>query len=291
MKTLLKFLNRILPNPLKNLFSKTFGAVLLYSGYKPKQFHKSFTLRKLLATCYFDYYFYRNRQLSSAELNNKFWREYGAAYLKSFNQTPIPKYYLEEIENLIETKNAEPRGAESRTNPPTSGSGARIKTVFELGCGFLRHLEYLAKKYPHLELYGVDITPEIINRARELNNPRIKVFVDDIRNIEKYQGILKKADLIFSYGIFAYLKPADFEKVCGVIRKHFKGYVVYNDAAQKHDLSKLTRSIQLSSQSYIHPYPTIFKKYGLEEIQSGYSPDRESFNFVGKQQKQKENCR
>lgn len=264
MKALLEFLNRILPNPSKNLFSKTFGAVLFYSGYKPKQFHKSFTLRKLLATCYFDYYFYKNRQLNSMELNNKFWREYGAAYLKSFNQTPIPKYYLEEIENLIEAKN--------------------IKTVFELGCGFLRHLEYLANKYPHLELYGIDITPEIVNQAKELNNPRINVFVDDIRNIEKYQGILGKADLIFSYGIFAYLKPADFEKVCATIQKYFKGHVVYNDAAQKRDLSKLTHSIELSSQSYIHPYPAIFKKYGLQEIVSGYSPDKESFNFVGRQQ-------
>lgn len=263
MRAFLKFLNNILPHPLKGILTKTLGAVLFYFGYRPKQFHKSLTLRKLLAACYFDYYFYKNRQLSSVELNNKFWREYGAEYLKSFNQTPIPKYYLEEIENLIETKN--------------------IKTVFELGCGFLRHLEYLANKYPHLELYGIDITPEIVSRVKELSNPRIKVFVDDIRNIEKYQGVLKKADLIFSYGIFAYLKPADFEKVCGVIQNFFRGHVVYNDAAQKRDLSKLTHSIELSSQSYIHPYPAIFRKYGLEETQSGYSPDRESFNFVGRQ--------
>ena len=212
---------------------------------------------------YFDYYFYKNRHLTTEELNNKFWKEYGAEYLKSFNQTPIPGYYLKEIENLIETK--------------------RVKTVFELGCGFLRHLQYLAKKYPHLKLYGVDITPQILDRARELNNPSIKVFVDDIRNIEKHREILAKSDLIFSYGIFAYLNPADLEKVCGVIQKHFRGYVVYNDAAQKRDLARLTQSIPLSSQSYIHPYPAIFRKYGLEEIKSGYSPDRESFNFVGKQ--------
>ncbi|MDO8495324.1 MAG: class I SAM-dependent methyltransferase [bacterium] len=220
-------------------------------------------MRKALNNAYFDYYFYRNRSLTTEELNNKFWKEWGAEYLKSFNQTPIPKYYLREIENLIETK--------------------KVKTVFELGCGFLRHLEHLANKYPHLNLYGVDITPQIIDRAKELNNSRIQVFADDIRNIEKYQDILKKADLIFSYGIFAYLAPEDLEKVCGVIQKHFKGYVVYNDAAQKRDLSKLSESIPLSSQSYIHPYPAIFKKYGLEEIQSGYSQDKESFNFVGKQ--------
>ncbi len=264
MRSLLKFLNRILPNPLKSFFTKTLGAALLYLGYKPKQFHHTRLLRKILNTCYFNYYFYKNRHLSNKELNNKFWKEYGAEYLTSFNQTPIPEYYLKEIENLIETKN--------------------VKTVFELGCGFLRHLEYLSNKYPDLTLHGVDITPQIIDRARELNNPHIQVFVDDIRNIEKYQDILKKADLIFSYGIFAYLNPADFEKICEVIQKHFKGYVVYNDAAQKRDLSELTHSIELSSQSYIHPYPAIFRKYGLEEITSGYSPDKESFNFVGKQQ-------
>lgn len=263
MRALLKLLNHILPNPLRSLLTKTFGAVLFYLGYKPKQFHKVLTLRKFLAACYFDYYFYKNRRLNSVELNNRFWKEYGAEYLKSFNQTPIPEYYLKEIEDLIEAKN--------------------VKVVFELGCGFLRHLEYLAKKYPHLEFYGIDITPEIVNRAKELNNPHIKVLVDDIRNIEKYKDILGKADLVFSYGIFAYLNPADFEKVCGVIQKHFRGYVVYNDSAQKHDLLKFTESIKLSSQSYIHPYPMIFKKYGLEEIQSGYSPDKESFNFVGKQ--------
>ncbi len=242
---------------------KPLGAVLFYLSYRPRQFHQTPFLRKILNNAYFDYYFHKNRRLTSGELNNKFWKEWGAEYLKSFNQTPIPEYYLKEIENLIETKD--------------------VKTAFELGCGFLRHLEYLAKKYPRLEFYGVDITPQIIDQARELNNPRIQVFVSDIRNIEKYQDILKKADLIFSYGIFAYLNPGDFEKVCGVIQKYFKGYVVYNDAAQKRDLSKLDRSIKLSSQSYIHPYPAIFKKYGLEEITSGYFSDKESFNFVGKQ--------
>ncbi len=271
MRAFLKFLNRILPTPLKNFLTKILGAALFYLSYKPIQFHRTSALRKLLNTCYFDYYFYKNRHLSNEELNNKFWKEYGAEYLKSFNQTPIPKYYLKEIEELIETKS--------------------IKTVFELGCGFLRHLDYLARKYPHLELYGVDITPQIIDRAKELDNPRIQVFVDDIRNIEKYQDILKKADLIFSYGIFAYLNPANFEKVCGVIQKYFKGYVVYNDAAQKRDLSELTQSIKLSSQSYIHPYPAIFKKYGLEEIASDYSPDKESFNFVGKQQQRQQRKR
>lgn len=263
MRVLLKFLNRILPHLLKNVIVKTIGAALFYLGYRPKQFHAALTLRKLLAICYFDYYFYKNRQLDNLELNNRFWREYGAEYLKSFNRTPIPEYYLKEIENLIEAKN--------------------IKTVFELGCGFLRHLEYLANKYPDLELYGIDITPEIVSRAKELNNPRIKVFVDDIRNIENHKDILGTADLILSYGIFAYLNPADFEKVCATIQKYFKGHVVYNDAAQKRDLSKLIHSIELSSQSYIHPYPAIFRKYGLEEIQSAYSPDKESFNFVGRQ--------
>ncbi|MDP3991311.1 MAG: class I SAM-dependent methyltransferase [Candidatus Colwellbacteria bacterium] len=265
MRSLLKFLNRILPTPLKSLLTKTLGAALFYFGYKPKQFHNTLPLRKLLNTSFFDYYFYKTRRLNSEELNNKFWKEWGAKYLASFNQTPIPEYYLKEIENLIETKN--------------------VKTVFELGCGFLRHLEHLANKYPHLELYGVDITPEIVDHAKALNNPHIKVFVDDVRNIEKYRDILKKAGLIFSYGIFAYLNPVDLEKVCGIIQKHFRGYVVYNDASQKRDLSELIKSIKLSSQSYIHPYPKIFKKYGLEEISSGYSPDKESFNFIGKQHK------
>lgn len=248
---------------LAKLLTKALGGPLFYLGYKPKQFHDTPLLRKLLNHAYFDYYFFKLRHLTTEELNNKFWKEYGAEYLKSFNQTPIPDYYLKEIEKLIETKN--------------------IKTVFELGCGFLRHLEYLAKKYSHLELYGVDITPEIVGRAEELNNPRIRVFADDIRNLENYQDILKKAGLIFSYGIFAYLNPADLEKVCGIIQKYFKGYVVYNDSAQKRDLSQLTHSIELVGGSYIHPYPAIFRKYGLEEIRSGYSPDKESFNFIGKQ--------
>lgn len=263
MRALLDFLNCILPNPLKNLLTKILGATLFYSSYKPTQFHRTDALKKLLNTRYFDYYFYKNRHLNNEELNHKFWKEWGAEYLTSFNKTPIPEYYLKEIEGLIETKN--------------------VKAVFELGCGFLRHLEYLASKYPHLELYGIDITPQVIDRAEELNDPRIRVFVDDVRNIKKYKDILKKADLIFSYGIFAYLNPADLEKVCNVIQKYFRGYVVYNDTAQKRDLGTLTQSIELSGQSYIHPYPAIFKKYGLKEITSGYSPDEESFNFVGGQ--------
>ncbi len=204
-----------------------------------------------------------NKGLSSVELNRKFWKEFGTEYLRTMNTRPIAPYYINEIYEIIEKRNA--------------------RCILELGCGYLRHLQCLAQKYPYLELYGIDITDGCVRQAEKLNNERIKVISDDILNLDKYVGILQKTDLIFSYGIFCYLERSDFERVCKIIAEHFKGMVVYNDAVARREIRGLTDSIQVNSQNYVHPYLEIFSKYNLEQIKFEYEEDKESFLFVGRQ--------
>ena len=238
------------------------GAVLSYTGYQPKNIHdKEKVITRMLNICFFDYYYHRNKNLPTREFNNKFWGEFGREYLKTMNEIPLGEVYMKEICDAIEKRG--------------------IKRVLELGCGYLRHLEYLSNRYPHLELYGIDVTEECAKRAKELGNDQIMVFVDDVRNLGRHADILDKIDLIFSYGIFTYLERPDLERVCGILRDYFKGYVVYTDSADGRRVEELKESVELSFKKYVHPYIEIFAKYRLEPIKFMYGDNGTSFTYVG----------
>lgn len=259
-----QIIDRILPGNFKKILMIFIGAVLSSIGYQPKNIHnKEKVITRMLNICFFDYYYHRNKNLPTREFNNKFWGEFGGAYLKTMNEIPIGEFYMKEICDAIEKRG--------------------IKRVLELGCGYLRHLEYLSNRYPHLELYGIDITEECVARAKELGKKQIIVFADDIRNLEKYKDILHNVHLIFSYGIFAYVERADLEHICKIIRDNFKGPVVYTDAADGRRIEDLTESIELSFKKYIHPYLTIFPKYGIEQKRFAYGDNGASFTYMGVQ--------
>jgi len=247
-------------------FSKSLGAFLFYTGYRPKKFHnKGNSIRKFLNILFFNYYHYTNRNLPSREFNKKFWEEFGSEYLETMNKIPIGEFYMKEVCKII--------------------SENRVNAVLELGCGFGRHLKFLSEKYPHLELYGIEIVKGADQKIQgELKNRGgVSIIIDDVRNIERYRDILRRVNLIFSYGIFVYLNRADLEHVCRIIKDNFKGTVVYTDAAVGKRIEDLEESIELNSKKYIHPYLKIFDKYHMEQISFTYAESGESFTYVGVQ--------
>ena len=158
-----------------------------------------------------------------------------------------------------------------------------VKRILELGCGYLRHLEYLSNRYPHVDLYGIDISKECVARAKELGKKQIVVFADDIRNLGTYTDVLGKIDLIFSYGIFTYLERPDFECVCKILKDNFNGYVVYTDTADGRRIEDIKESAELRFKKYVHPYLEIFQKYNIEQLKFMYGDDGASFTYVGVQ--------
>ncbi len=72
----------------------------------------------------------------------------------------------------------------------------RCKKVLELGCGMGFNLSYLAKKNPHLEFTGIDITAQGINRAKNENSgvDNLSFRVADFNDLEELDGHF---DLIF----------------------------------------------------------------------------------------------
>jgi Cyclopropane fatty acid synthase and related methyltransferases len=66
-------------------------------------------------------------------------------------------------------------------------------SILELGCGPGNVIKYFSDKRPALKLTGVDLAPEMLKRAKEIN-PHSNFILQDIRNLndftEQYDAII-----------------------------------------------------------------------------------------------------
>lgn len=80
--------------------------------------------------------------------------------------------------------------------------GARI---LEIGCGPGNITRYLLNKRPDLKLFGIDIAPNMVERAR-INNPQAQFEVMDCRRIDT---LTQKFDGVISGFCLPYISPAE----------------------------------------------------------------------------------
>jgi SAM-dependent methyltransferase len=81
--------------------------------------------------------------------------------------------------------------------------------VIEFGCGTGRNLFFLARKFPELELVGVELTPSTVEYANDIakrEGLRVKCFVGDMTGDCSHLG---SADVVFSVHALEQL-PTDF---------------------------------------------------------------------------------
>lgn len=81
-------------------------------------------------------------------------------------------------------------------------------TLLELGCGPGNVVHYLLKKRSDLKITGIDLAPEMIKRAQEIN-PSATFHVMDIRNLEE---INFKYEVIVAAFCLPYLSYEDLPK-------------------------------------------------------------------------------
>ena len=78
-------------------------------------------------------------------------------------------------------------------------------SILELGCGPGNVIKYFSDKRPALQLTGVDLAPEMIKRAKEIN-PHAHFILQDIRNLSPFT---ERYDVVIGAFCLPYLSPMD----------------------------------------------------------------------------------
>lgn len=100
----------------------------------------------------------------------------------------------------------------------------QVQSVMELGCGAGRNLYVLQRRYPHLTLFGVDISPEGIEHARR--HARGEFVVGDLYDFDTIlQG--RVVDLIFTMGVLIHLHPATLPRLIEEMRCRARKFLIF----------------------------------------------------------------
>ena len=82
-------------------------------------------------------------------------------------------------------------------------------TILEIGCGSGNITKYLLSKRPDFNIFGIDISPNMIELAK-INNPKANFAVMDSRNISEIET---KYDAIVCGFCLPYLSETDSQKL------------------------------------------------------------------------------
>jgi SAM-dependent methyltransferase len=97
-------------------------------------------------------------------------------------------------------------------------------SVMELGCGPGRNLWVLQQRRPDLALYGLDINPEAIAKARR--HVRGDFGVGDLYALASLLGE-RTVDVIFTMGVLIHLHPRTLPGVIAEMRRRARRHLVF----------------------------------------------------------------
>lgn len=143
------------------------------------------------------------------------------------------------------------------------GDGAR---VLDLACGTGRFLLQLQRALPGARLYGVDLSPNYVDRARALlaDVPEVTLLADDAEALPFRDGLF---DVVTSVFLFHELPRDVRRRVLGEARRVLRpgGRLVVCDSAQRADASELAFFLDAFGDLYHEPY---YKSYLADDLEA-----------------------
>ena len=134
-------------------------------------------------------------------------------------------------------------------------SSLDFSSVLEFGCGFGRITELLLKNFEINEYLALDISPDLIKHAKNLEKKfgNIRFDVCDIRHLE----LEKKYDLVIGSEVLMHVPPNDIENVIENLIEHTKKHLVNIDWYQD------SKPIFHAGHNFVHRYEEIYRKNKL----------------------------
>lgn len=135
-----------------------------------------------------------------------------------------------------------------------------FKTILEIGCASGPNLYLLAKKFPEVKLYGIDISKKAVETGNEL------LKKEGISNVKLYTGKAdelgqfpdKSFDVVFTDATLIYVAPDKINKVIGEMLRVARKAVILNEWYKENPKS-------FYNDHWVHNYKLLFKQFILEE--------------------------
>lgn len=114
-------------------------------------------------------------------------------------------------------------------------SYAPLNTAFEIGCNAGPNLYLLAKKFPDMHFYGIDINTDAIARGKkwlkEQNISSIDLAVGRADNLKKFQD--KSIDVVFTDAMLMYVGPDKIKKVLSEMARIARKAIILHEFYDK----------------------------------------------------------
>lgn len=169
------------------------------------------------------------------------------AYSKKINE-----YWEEDGQHLLERESEElfNKKRETESNLTTSLIiNSKPKKVLEYGCGYGRNLKILEKKIEDAEIYGVDISSTVLEKANEyiLGKAKLKKITDN--TIPFPDDFF---DVSFTSGVLNVNPPKNFKKICEELIRVTKVKIFHREQQIDYQIK------------WKHDYESFYSKFGCK---------------------------
>ncbi|WP_147804860.1 class I SAM-dependent methyltransferase [Alkalicoccus halolimnae] len=132
-------------------------------------------------------------------------------------------------------------------------------SIIDFGCGYCGYLSAVHNKYPETELIGVELSREVVEKAKARVSQDIDVRQGDIEDfLESFEG---KTDMIMAHNLLYYFKPEErvtlFRKFAGALTKKGSVTIICPLVYAKHGGAFTTAfNTFMSAHDNLYPLPS-----------------------------------
>ncbi|MFZ2152247.1 MAG: class I SAM-dependent methyltransferase [Minisyncoccia bacterium] len=127
------------------------------------------------------------------------------------------------------------------------------KEVAEVGCNCGPNLSLIHENFPHIDLYGMDASPDAISFGKKMLCKHVNLVDGDFAYLPWRNNTM---DVVIADASLMYAKPDDIEEVVsGLVRVAVKAVIIVDRCS---DESVVTGAV------WAHPYEKILKGMGLK---------------------------
>ena len=139
------------------------------------------------------------------------------------------------------------------------------RSVFEVGCGAGPRLKVIKRKYPHLEVRGVEINPHAVNQGnielREIGGANETIECGDITRYNN--SITGSYSVVLSWAVLMYIHPL---KIRSTLRKLFSSAEEVLIIIEPSSSGSRWNCLPARNRSFLHDYFSLLRSLNLDDF-------------------------
>lgn len=138
-------------------------------------------------------------------------------------------------------------------------------TVLEVGCGFGRNLDFLARGLTGgKRLAGIDISPSILHKGRRALPVGVSLACGDIQSLPFATGSF---DAVFTHGVLMHVPPAGLAGALAEIRRVSKGDIFLAEETYWKGMAR-GAEVDVNGFTFFRDYATLLPGLGFKVLET-----------------------